>query len=141
MSKTLVADIGYFVGLLGVLFGANSYYQLWRWARDCQHARIAIAFKRKVVLQAPLVEWLLWARKARKDHGSRGRVVYRQAGTSVAVTQAVYPPGKLKKLWWKITKTTPENPHVTGPITKAGRWGAKNESKVTRHGDGESVGN
>lgn len=84
------------VGLAGVTFGARCYMELRRWARQCQHARIAIAYKQKVKLQAPLVEWLLWINQLDKDSDSTGRVVYRIGGTSVAITKAVIPPGKLR---------------------------------------------
>lgn len=133
-----LGDIGYIVGVLGLLFGANCYYHLWRWARDCQYARIAISFKGKVALDAPLVEWLLWSRKVRKDIGrdrrrSKGRVVYRQRETAVAVTAPLYPTMRTVLLYrkckrWYLKKRGKEVPGPSGPRSVSGVWGENGES-------------
>lgn len=77
--------IAYAVGLLGLLFGARCYLELWRWAKHCQRAKIAIAYNRRVQLEAPLTEWLQWANALGKDQKTRGRVVYKAGKVSVAV--------------------------------------------------------
>ena len=84
-------------GLAGFLFGIRCYLELWRWARQCQHARIAIACKRKVQLQAPLIEWLMWVNQLDRDEMSTGRVVYKNKEVTVAITKAVIPPGKVRQ--------------------------------------------
>lgn len=73
------------VAVLALLFAGRCYLELYRWARQCQQARIAIAFKGRVQLQAPLVEWLGWANLLAADEGSRGRVIYRANKVSVAI--------------------------------------------------------
>lgn len=80
------------VGVLGTAFGARCYLELWRWAKQCQNARIVIAHKRKVQLQAPLVEWLAWANQLGKDEASHGRTVYRFANASVSIAR-IAPAG------------------------------------------------
>lgn len=65
------------------------YLHLWRWSKECKGARITIAYKRKVKIDAPLVEWLLWIRQANKDRQSGGRVVYSMGGTDVAIIKRV----------------------------------------------------
>lgn len=77
------AAIGF--GVAGILFGLNCYIHLWKWARMCQRANIAIAYNRKVQLNAPLIEWLTWCRQLEGDEKSRGRTVYRNGKVSVVI--------------------------------------------------------
>lgn len=65
------------------------YWHLYRWAKECQGARITIAYKRKVKIDAPLVEWMLWIRQANKDKSTGGRIVYSVGGTQVAILKRV----------------------------------------------------
>lgn len=75
---------------LGWAAAAWSYYQLQRWARDCK-MRIAISYKGKVKIDAPLVEWMLWGRQAAKDRAARkvgpAKMLFHGGGTSVAIVQ------------------------------------------------------
>lgn len=82
------------VGVLGFAFGVRSYWELRKWARQCQNARIVVAYNRRVKLNAPLVDWLTWANMLDKDESSTGRVVYMNNKTSVAVVR----PGKPKDM-------------------------------------------
>lgn len=82
------------VGILGVAFGLKCYSELRKWARQCQYARIAISYKGKVKLHAPLTEWIAWVNMLDKDKDSHGRVVYRMNGTAVAITKRQIPPRK-----------------------------------------------
>jgi hypothetical protein len=95
---TILDIVSVVIGILGISFAIRCYLELWRWARQCQHARIAIAFKRRVQLQAPLVEWLQWINMLDNDKDSQGRVVYRNGGVTVAITKAVIPPSRFKRL-------------------------------------------
>jgi hypothetical protein len=120
------AIIGYVVGCIGLFgfaFGLKCYSELRKWARQCQGARIAIAYKRKVKLQAPLIEWLMWVNQLDKDKDSHGRVVYSIGGTSVAITKAVHP--KRKRKWAK--KPTPAQVHRPGPRVATGTWNNSDE--------------
>jgi hypothetical protein len=72
-------------GVLGVAYGVRCYMELWKWAKQCQNAKIAIAHNRRVQLTAPLTEWLSWANQLDKDQSSSGRVVYRNGKVSVAI--------------------------------------------------------
>lgn len=83
------------IGVIGLAFGGRCYLELYRWARQCQRARIAVAFKRKVQLQAPLVEWLSWSNQLSADESSSGRVVYRNGGVTVAILKPVKPVGRV----------------------------------------------
>lgn len=74
------------LGAGGLAFGALSYSHLRRWVRHARSARIAIAYKRKVVLDAPLTEWIEWSHMLDKDQ-DRGRVVYRGGHVSVAIAR------------------------------------------------------
>lgn len=83
-------------GLVGIAFGVVCGYRLWRWERQLAGARIAIAYKQKVRMQAPLFEWLQWANLLGKDEQSTGRVVYRMGATSVAILKPRPNHGKTK---------------------------------------------
>lgn len=72
------------IGVLGFAFGAKCYLELWRWAKQCQNARIAIAYNRRVQLDAPLTEWLEWS-SALRSQKETGRMVYRNGKMSVSV--------------------------------------------------------
>lgn len=113
-------------GVLGVAYGIRCYWELYKWARQCQNARIAISFKRKVRLQAPLVEWLLWANNVKKDKLATGQVVFSQANVSVAVVQADTPPGKVRK----AIRTARGRHGQTAP--QQGRWSARDETPADR---------
>ena len=93
-------------GMLGVALATRNYYKLWQWARECQHARITLAYKGKVKLDAPLVEWMLWCRLLEKDKTSRGRTVYTYGGTQVAIIRKSYMArGPISEiLLWALSK-------------------------------------
>lgn len=79
------------IGLLGFAFGARAYYELWRWAKQCQRARVAIAYNRRVQLDAPLTEWLEWS-NALRSQKETGRMVYRNGKMSVSVLAPKHEP-------------------------------------------------
>lgn len=86
--------LGFFGTVAGVGYGLVCRRELKKWAYQCQNARIAVAYKRKVKLQAPLVEWLTWINMLDKDQASNGRTVYTMGGTTVAIIRA---PDKAKQ--------------------------------------------
>lgn len=71
------------IGIGGVAAACWFYYHLWKWARDCQQATVAIAYKRKVTMSPTLVELLLWSRKVPK--GQSGQVFYKGPNVTVAI--------------------------------------------------------
>lgn len=73
------------VAAVGVFYGLAARRELKKWARLCKTATIAVAYKRKVKLQAPLTEWLQWTRMLDEDQASSGRTVYHMGGTTVAI--------------------------------------------------------
>lgn len=125
----MIPDIACVIfGVLGWLAAGWFYLHLWRWARQCQHARIAIAYKQKVKLEAPLVEWLAWVKMVDKDKQSHGRVVYRLGGTSVAIVGAVVPPNRLQS-WWRKTVKRKQQP--AGPPRKTVETTSKTRETVS----------
>lgn len=86
--------VAFLVGIIGLSFGLFCGARLRRWERQLAGARIAVAYKTRVKLEAPLVEWLTWANMLDKDQQSRGRVVYRMGGTSVAILKPRRGHGK-----------------------------------------------
>lgn len=101
------------VALVSFAFAALVYRELYRWARQCQRARIAIAYKRKVQLQAPLVEWLGWCNLLESDERSSGRVVWRQGHATVAILKPLKSPGPVMRTIMRVrrrrSKTAPRS--------------------------------
>jgi hypothetical protein len=71
-------------GVAGILFGINAYVHLWKWARMCQRATIAIAYGGRVKMNAPLTEWLTWCNML-KGSEARGRTVFKMNKMSVSI--------------------------------------------------------
>lgn len=94
MNLITVASLA--VAILCILFTASIYRELYKWSRQCQHAKIAVAYKRKVQIQAPLVEWLTWANQLEGDAASNGRVVYRNREVTVAILRPKLPPKRIR---------------------------------------------
>jgi hypothetical protein len=85
------------IAALGWLVAIRVYVELKRWARQCQKARIAIFYKRKATLNAPIVEWLNWCNSLDKDEQTKGRVVYRGSHVSVAILKpSTMPEAEVK---------------------------------------------
>lgn len=72
-----------FVAGFSLVLAGWFYYQLRKWARDCQQATIAVAYKRKVVMSPTLVELMLWSRKV--PDKQNGQVFYKAANVTVAI--------------------------------------------------------
>lgn len=85
--------VAYGVGLLGVALAVRYYLELRKWARQCQNARIVISHKRRVRLNAPLTDWLVWANSLGRDETMTGRIIYTADKTQVAIIR----PDKRKK--------------------------------------------
>lgn len=71
-------------GVLGVLFGARCYLELYRWASQIKTARIVVARKGRVKMNVPLIDWLMWCNSLTGEEAN-GRVVYLDSGTRIAI--------------------------------------------------------
>ena len=83
------------VAIVAIGFAGFTYRELWRWAKQCQNARIAIAYNNRVQLSAPLDEWLGWANQLGSDDASRGRMIYKANKVSVSILRP-RPVGKTR---------------------------------------------
>lgn len=129
-------------GVLGTAYGITCYYKLWQWARQCQQARIVVAFKGRVTLNAPLLEWLLWCNMLDKDDSTNGRVVYRNASTSVAIIKKSFGAktpihefvawvrrrAKFDKVWGYQPEGSGGPQLRKGPQVQEGKWTSKDET-------------
>ena len=109
-------------GVSGVFAAALFYYHLWRWARDCQQATVAIAYKRKVVMSPTLVELMLWSRKV--PDGQSGQVFYRAANVTIAIVKRPYRP------WWThwhIYRNGKRPPQPSQAEAQTGTWAMKQD--------------
>jgi len=80
-----IGYLGYIVGVLGIAFAVTSYRELWKWARQCERARIVVAYNNRVRLNHSLKEWLTWANTLGNDERAKGRVVFTANKCRVAI--------------------------------------------------------
>jgi hypothetical protein len=118
------------IAALAVAFAVRFYWELWKWARQCQHARIVVAYKNRVRLNAPLVEWLLWCNQLDEDKDANGRVIYAIGGSSVAIVKKSFMRERIShKL---IRSVRPQKAKATSaPRVRQGTWSAQDETKRT----------
>jgi hypothetical protein len=74
-------------GVAGLALGLAGWRLARQWQRDCQEARIIIAVKNRVKLDAPLVEWLAWNKALPKREQGRGGVIFQHNGVRVALAR------------------------------------------------------
>lgn len=106
------------IAILALVFAASCYRELWRWANQMNHARIAIAYKGKVKLPpTPLVEWMLWTnamnQDARTTKNGTARTIYQMGGTTVVLTKDGTPPSRLFKA---IRNARPGRRRTAAPV-------------------------
>ena len=77
------------IGAFGIAIGAASAYRLSRWERLLRRSRIVVAYKGRVKMNRPLLDWLVWARSADKDKQTTGHAIYKMGGTTIAVLEPV----------------------------------------------------
>lgn len=106
------------IGGCGIVAACWFYYHLWKWARDCQQATIAIAYKRKVVMSPTLVELLLWSRKVPEKQN--GQVFYRAANVTIAIV-------KRDRRGWKTRWRIRQNRPPAQAESKLGTWAIKQD--------------
>jgi hypothetical protein len=107
----MVEIVSLVIGVSGVLFGVNCYWHLRKWARDCQQATVAIAYKRKVVMSPTLVELVLWSRKV--PDKQNGQVFYKAPNVTVAII-------KRDRRSWRTRRQLRKNQTKTG--SRFGTW-------------------
>ncbi len=100
--------------LLASAYCGRLYLELWRWARQCQHARIAVSYKGKVQLQAPILEWILWCNQLDEDKQSNGRVVWRNGHAAVAIAKKVLPQNRFQLAYGQWRPPDPRRPRRSG---------------------------
>jgi hypothetical protein len=105
------------VGVVGVASACWFYYHLWKWARDCQQATVAVAFKRKVVMSPTLVELLLWSRKVPDEQN--GQVFYKGPNVTVAIIR------RNRRTWWQRWQLRKRRTAQTG--STHGTWSIKQD--------------
>lgn len=123
---TVVDVLALVFGVVGVAYGIRCYYELWKWAKECQNARVAVAYNRRVQMQPTLVDLLIWARQVNK--GERGRVIYKNQKVSVAIVRPVIPPGKVRKAI-RLGRTRGNAP----PPPTIGSWTAQDQTPGREH--------
>ena len=106
------------VGVGGILFGANCYYHLWKWARDCQQATVAVAYRRKVVMSPTLVELLLWSRKVPEQQN--GQVFYRAKDVTIAIIRR-------DRRGWRTRRRIRRNRLPAQAASQHGSWAIKQD--------------
>ena len=106
------------LAVLGAGAAAWFYYHLWKWARDCQQATIAIAYKRKVVMSPTLVELLLWSRKVPDQQN--GQTFYKAPNVTIAIV-------KRDKRGWRTRRRLTKNRQPGRAETQHGTWAMRQD--------------
>lgn len=142
--------VGGLLGLLGLAYGFTCYYKLWQFARQCQLARIVVAQKGRVRLNAPILEWLLWCNMLDRDKDANGRMLLNLNGMSVSIVKKSFSEptpihefvkwilhrGSFDKVRGWQAKGSDAPQLKAGVQAKQGKWSATDETLVTRN-DGE----
>lgn len=121
---TIITIIAFTVGVLGLTFGALCYNELRKWVRQVRGARIAVAYKRRVQLQAPLSEWLGWCNQLDRDKDSTGRVIYRQGAVTVAIVKRPLGRASMLPLNWRRKQRV-------APPPRTGNWTSQDDTVRT----------
>lgn len=116
------------VAVLAITFAIRCYRELWKWARQCQYARIIVAHKNRVRLNAPLIEWLLWCNQLDQDKDANGRMVYSLGGTSVSIVKkSGVPDGAVRR---GMKSVRPHRKAATvAPRVREGAWSATDQTQ------------
>ena len=96
------------------------YYQLWKWAQDCQQATVVVGYKRKVVMSPTLVELLLWSRKVPKDQ--TGQAFYKARDVTIAITR------RDARSWWQRRRIR-KNIQPPQAQSRFGTWSIKQDEE------------
>lgn len=129
----MLSVVGVLFGVLGIAYGIRCYWELRKWAHLIKYARIVIAYKGKVKLNAPLQEWALWCKMAEQDKSSNGRVVYTLGGTRVAILRKSFVPDPpIKRLLHKVATRKPKQQSAAGPQVREGTWTAEDQSEKVK---------
>lgn len=80
-----MALIGWIIGAFSWAIAVICILRLRQWDRHLRRARIAIAYKGKVKMSPPLIDWFHWSLAVEKDKQVKGRSVYKMGGTTVAI--------------------------------------------------------
>jgi hypothetical protein len=110
---------GLLVGLVGAYLAWAYHRDLHAWTDQCNHARIVVAYKNKVKINAPITEWIMWCNMLDKDNKANGRTVYRIGGTDVAIIK--------KSFVTKDTSPVPAKNGQRGKSSVQGVWSPENE--------------
>ena len=115
--------------VVSAAFAAKFYHELWKWAKQCQNARIAVAYKNKVKLDAPLIEWLRWCNQLDKDKDANGRTIYALGSTRIAVIRGNV--SVKRSIRQAIRKPKPQKGSGAPPVReiKQGSWSATDQTK------------
>jgi hypothetical protein len=108
------------VAVVGFAFGVNGWLLARRWQTDCSKCRIIIGRKGKVVLDAPLTEWLSWNKALPKREQSRGGIVFNANGIQVALARPKIGPPTATTEHRKVSD-------AEGAAKQAGRGGGRVE--------------
>lgn len=114
-----VVVLAFVAGFCAVLAGWF-YYQLWKWARDCQQATVVVGYKRKVVMSPTLVELLLWSRKVPKEQS--GQTFYKARDVTIAIT-------KREQRSWRDRRRIRKNTQTPQAQSRLGTWSIKQDEE------------
>lgn len=115
----IVVVLSVVVALAGVAVATYAWWQARKWTILIAYSRVAIEYKGKVKIDAPLREWALWCKQAGKDKQTRGHVMYAMGGTRIALFPGKKPP--------KV-KPVEQHPDKRGVRSRQGTWTDKSKT-------------
>jgi hypothetical protein len=122
----IVTVIAVVCAVVAIAFALTFYRELWKWARECEHARVAIAYNRRVVMQPTLRDMLLWSREV--DKNERGQAIFSRNKVTVAIVRPIVPPGKVRKLFLRPGKSAP----TQRSQVVTGNWKSQDQTPAER---------
>lgn len=69
---------------LALFFG----YRLYTWERALSRSRMKVYFKNRTAMTPRLLDLVIWSRELQKDKAVNGQMIYKQGGTTIALTRA-----------------------------------------------------
>lgn len=69
---------------LAGLFG----YRLYQWERALSRSRVKVYFKNRTAMTPRILDFVLWSKQLQGDKAVNGQVIYKQGGTTIAITRA-----------------------------------------------------
>lgn len=127
---TYIALILLFLFLVSGAYNWRLWKELKTWAEWARYGRIALSYKGKVQLQAPLTEFVAWAHALKADEHSKGRVIWKQGPAACVIAKAAVPKTESRFKFPAVfsRKGSGATSPVTKTATKPGKYTSQDDT-------------